>query len=144
MSENNILDTGTQFIKRSLDTLLLAHPVRTTTGALVGISINIIISLFSPLLNKLSWLDFSAIEQWKFVILGIVLLHIPTIKMLFQQKPDFPEEVEKAFIAIKRAKSEGLPSAQINPLYRSLCEKVLVNMAINEMPSDKNDPQAKA
>ena len=139
MDEKYLIDTTTRFFRRAIDVLLLTHPQRTALGTIFGLSIDVMIRLFSPYLKTLSWIDVTAVEQWQYIILGILFLHIPTIIILFQQRPELPEEIETIFSAIKKAQTEGVPKHQLNPLYRKLCEKVLMNLSSNQILDSKED-----
>ncbi len=144
MDKKNILDKSTQFTKRAIDVLLLPHPQRTALGVIVGLSINIIEKLLFPFLKGITWINFSEISQWEYIILGIALLHLPTIKMLFQQKPELPEKYESAIAMIRRAGVEGgVPKDQIALQYLDLCKSSVKEVDSDEVLTTRKDPQLK-
>lgn len=107
--------------------LLLGHPTRTALGFVFGISIKIILKILSSTTN--SNIDLQNITDWEFGILGIFILHIPTIGYyLFKREGMLSEDEEKAFAAIREL---NITEYEKQPYYAKLVEKFIEKIEIN-------------
>ena len=127
---NNILG----LTNRALDAIFLGYPERTSIGIVVGLLIETIIKLFYPFLSRISnIIDFSGIEYWNYIIVGITIVHVKTIYViLFNREPVFDENTEKAFALIREAKNHGASDFEVQRLYLRVCESILENTILNE------------
>ncbi len=150
---DNQPDRVTRFIVAASNIVFIGYPLRTSLGVLVGLAFSALAKLFSPLLSNLSpVIDFSKISEWEYIVLGVVLLHLRTIRFyLFQKGSMLGENEEKAFALIRRAKANHVPQRRIQQMYLELCEKVLANTNLTpaakpetskkvESPPDQNWP----
>ncbi len=129
-----MIDRLTNLLSTAIRILLIGYPIRTSLGVIVGVAINAIIKIFSPLFARLSFLiDLSKIQAWEYIILGVAVLHIQTIKLyLFKKGSLLGDNEEKALEIIKQAKDKGTPDWQIQKMYIGLCEKVLENVQLKQ------------
>src|SRR5687767_3420064 len=100
-------DKSSQLINTSVNFIFIKHPTRTSLGIVLGIVINILTKLFSPILNRQSAINLSTIEPWEFIIFGVFLLHLRTFYELITKKISLSENEEKAFELIRTAKARG-------------------------------------
>lgn len=122
---NNII---TKNFSLALDILFLKHPTRTSFGFIFGLATRVTLKVLSI------WLTIFAVivgtlNYWEFVILGITVAHIPTIKDAVTGKGNyFSEYEEKAFAMIKELK---IPEHQKQNMYLKVVEKVLEKVELN-------------
>jgi hypothetical protein len=118
-------DKATKLISDLIDVFITRYPTRTAIGALLGIVFIIINHAVSNLIGDITNNPLYDLDEWYFVFAGIFILHIPTLFQLIKNRPEFDEDIEKAFKAIEKAKINGMPQHQVNQAYKELCELVL-------------------
>ena len=127
-------------ISRALDTILLTHPVRTSLGVLLGLAFSIMVKIFEPSLEEITWIDLKNVSIYEYLVLGIVITHISTLRLLFSTRTYLLDEnIEKVFNIIKEAKKENIPDLQIGKLYLKVCEIVLKKLEMNSSFRQKVD-----
>ena len=52
-------------IERALDILLMKHPVRTAIGVMLGLTLSLLASLFSPVLAKVGMVGVANVRDWQ-------------------------------------------------------------------------------
>jgi hypothetical protein len=73
-------------------------------------------------------ISLSSIPEWNWGILGILILHIPTLRFyLFSKASHLSENEEKAFAMIRELK---LPEPHKQEMYLQIVEKVLERVEI--------------
>ena len=134
-------DSVTRLIRKSINILFLNYKIRTSLGVLVGICIFTLQQILKPFLEKFQRFDFLEIKLWQFIIIGLFILHIPTLKQAFSNKPIFDENIDKLFASARLACEEGeLSLVQRRMIYMALCKQVLDNVQLNEA-TDKEKKQ---
>ena len=78
-------------------------------------------------------IDLSKITVLEYMVIGIVLMHVPTIYFYLSRRGSrLSESEEKAFEIIRMAKAAGMPAAKTQKMYLDLCEAVLRKVTLNE------------
>jgi hypothetical protein len=123
----DFIDKATKFLGDCIGILITQHPLRTSIGAVLGVVLLFIDHVFGNLLDDPTKNPFHGIDQWLFIFVGVFITHIPTFISLMSIQPEFDENIEYAFKAIDKAKTEGMPVCQVNQAYKNLCELILEN-----------------
>ena len=129
-----------------INALLLKHPTRAAAGGLLGfffVSLNNIAS--GVVRGKGDELLYDG-PPWHLLVMGYVLVYIPTIWNLAVTKAEFDEEIETALRVIERA---DLTQAGRRQAYLKLCEKVVERVANPKTKTEQGtatsrDPTASA
>lgn len=124
----------TSWLSAATNIIFLGFRVRTALGVVVGIGIGAVAKAFGPYLaTYAAWIDLSRVTTFEYVIVGVVILHIPTILFYLRRRGSLlNENEEKAFEIIRRAKRNGVPDKQIEKMYLNLCERVLQNTELKQ------------
>jgi hypothetical protein len=133
-------DITTRLINNAFNIIFIGHPVRTSLGVLVGLCLYTSVNALNSGIQKDFEIifDIAKISSWQFIILGVTILHIPTIFYYMSKKGNMlSENEEKALELIRQARSEGVPEKYIANLYIKLCEKVLSN--VEQKRSEKKE-----
>jgi predicted membrane channel-forming protein YqfA (hemolysin III family) len=135
---NDLIDRVTRFLGSASNIIFVGHPMKTSLGVFVGLALSMFIKLFTPLLSNLSpVINFSAISDWEFIVIGIVLLHVGTIRYYLLKKGGIlTEDEERVLAVIRAAKRQGMPQKAVTRMYLELCEQELA------IANRGNDPAA--
>lgn len=129
--ERNLQDKLTHFFKDALDTILLAHPVRSALGILCGTGLYICTKILTPFLVRFKNFELSRLDLWEFLVIGLIILHIQTIFSVIIRRASFDENTEQALRLIREAQEAGLSTWQVKQLYKNLCEKALEKVELD-------------
>jgi hypothetical protein len=108
-------------LDRTVALLLVKFPVRTGLGVAIGGALSLVVRILEPLLRSIPSIDVGSVPWWGWISLGVVLMHAPTIKQAFAQRPLGNVDVDLVLDLIERAK---LPPAETRQQYRLLIEEV--------------------
>jgi hypothetical protein len=122
-------DRISRIINIAVDLLLINYPTRTSLGVVLGIVLDFFFSLFYPLISRNEYLDPERISRWQFAAVGVLIVHLPTIRGFLSKQPDFPEPIENA---IKVIEGSNLSKEEKRQQYRLLIEKVLESVVLNK------------
>ena len=115
-------------IERALDILLMKHPVRTAIGVMLGLTLSLLASLFSPALAKVGMVGVANVRDWQWIPLGIVLAHARTLIDYVFTRPVGNESVDEA---IRLIDASNLSKEEKRTQYRALINAVLKNVALS-------------
>ena len=90
------VDTWTRALDRALDLLFAKYPARTGLGVVLGGVLYFFVILFEPALRTLTFVDFAGAPWWGWLLLGILVMHAPTIASLFRQRPVGDDAIDQA------------------------------------------------
>lgn len=118
----------TRHINTAVNILFLGHPIRTALGFVLGVAFRLLLKVVSLWIDSPQMVGLSSIPEWSWGLLGVLILHIPTIRFyLFNKVSYLSENEEKAFAMIRDLK---LPETHKQLLYLQLVEKVLERVEI--------------
>jgi hypothetical protein len=126
---NEQINKITYWLSRALDVLFLYNPQRTSLGIILGCVLLFLTILFKPILNRITFLDFSNAPRWGWILLGVLIIHIPSLKSFIVKKPIGGETIDAALELIKKAPINAEEKRQ---QYRILITKVLDNLILNQ------------
>lgn len=130
----NSLDDTTRILNRALDVVFAKYPARTGLGVVLGCALLFLSRLFDPALRTITFANFAGAPWWGWIIVGVLVMHSPTIKQIFRQKPVGDDAIDKALDLIERG---NFTKAERRQQYRNLIEKVSANVALTQQAKRK-------
>jgi hypothetical protein len=121
-------DLITRIVDRALDVVFAKYPARTGLGVILGGTLTFLAQIFEPGLRSISFVDFSHAPLWGWLALGILILHAPTIRALFKQRPIGDDTIDQALDLIERGNFSLTEKRQ---QYRNLITQVSTKIALN-------------
>jgi len=112
---------------KAIDIIFARYPARTSLGVVLGGVIDFLVQLFAPALHSLKLADFTASPRWGWWLLGILIMHSPTIFSTFRQKQTGDEQIDRALDLIERG---NFTKTEQRQQYRKLIERVASNVAL--------------
>ncbi|CAK8724841.1 Holin of 3TMs, for gene-transfer release [Candidatus Electrothrix laxa] len=112
---------------KAIDVIFARYPARTSLGAILGGAIDFLVQLFAPALRSLEFADFTASPRWGWWLIGILMMHTPTIVSSFRQKQTGDEKIDRALDLIERG---DFTKTEKRQQYRKLIERVASNVAL--------------
>jgi hypothetical protein len=126
-------------IDRALDIVCLSHPLRTALGVLAGVTLDGILQFLAPALRAYA-VDPLAISVLWTIPLGVVLMHIPTIWMLFRRGSSMDETVQQALDVIDDAVRTGkIPRVQAGQLYTDVVTRAIARIQFDRRAMEELD-----
>ncbi|GGX76878.1 hypothetical protein GJV26_16950 [Massilia dura] len=119
-------DKGSLLISRALDIIFVKYPARTSLGVTLGFATKFLVILLSAFVAVPQQILESSILGWGSI--GIVLLHIQTIRALARKAPLGDEALETAITLIE---SGNFSASERRQHYRNLIERVSKTVALN-------------
>ena len=120
------MDDFTLMLRKFTHILTLKNATRTSIGGILGIVFYVVIQIFMPLLESIKELNFHALTQTYCIFIGIIILHIPTIKQLFKTKMIFDEDIEKLLLTLEISSKEGnMTKLEKKGFYREIIHEVI-------------------
>ncbi|EKL9831851.1 hypothetical protein AB8I23_004937 [Vibrio alginolyticus] len=134
---DDIKKTSSDWLNRAIDILFCTHPKRTSLGFVIGALIYVIVGvIFAPIWSEIDRIKVSDLELWHYLIVGISLMHIPTIKDSYTKESELPKEIEQALGLIKEAEAQGVSKKSIQKMRLELCDSVVKSLS-SRKPQDK-------
>ncbi|HIF6203529.1 hypothetical protein [Vibrio parahaemolyticus] len=134
---DDIKKTSSDWLNRAIDILFCTHPKRTSLGFVIGALIYVIVGvIFAPIWSEIDRIKVSDLELWHYLIVGIALMHIPTIKDSYTKESELPKEIEQALGLIKEAEAQGVSKKSIQKMRLELCDSVVKSLS-SRKPQDK-------
>lgn len=112
---------------KAIDIIFARYPARTSLGVIFGGVIDFLIQLFAPTLRSMEFADFTDSPRWGWWLLGILIMHTPTIFTTFRQKQTGDEQIDRALDLIERG---NFTKTEQRQQYRKLIERVANNVAL--------------
>jgi hypothetical protein len=119
-------DLVTRIVDRVLDVLFAKYPARTGLGVVLGGTFAFLARLFEPSIRSIAAIDATGAPLWGWLALGILILHIPTIRGLFKQQPIGDDVIDQALDLIERS---NFTQAEKRQQYRNLIAQVSTSIA---------------
>ncbi|EGR2123908.1 MULTISPECIES: hypothetical protein [Vibrio] len=127
---DDIKNTSSDWLNRAIDILFCTHPKRTSLGFVVGALIYVILGvIFAPIWSEIDRVKLSDLELWHYLIIGVSLMHIPTIKDSYTKESELPKEIEQALGLIKEAEAQGVSKKSIQKMRLELCDSVVKSLS---------------
>lgn len=92
----------TKILDRAIDIILVKYPARTSLGVVFGGVLHFLVQLFAPSLSSFKSVDFANSPLWGWLLVGILLMHIPTVISSLRQKQIGDEKIDQALELIER------------------------------------------
>ena len=124
---NDKADMWSSLGTKAIDVIFARYPARTSLGVIFGGVIDFLVQLFAPALSSLKFTDFTASPRWGWWLLGILIMHAPTIFTTFRQKQTGDEQIDRALDLIERG---NFTKTEKRQQYRKLIERVANNVAL--------------
>lgn len=122
-------------LDRAVALLLVKFPVRTGLGVAMGGALSLVVRILEPLLRSMPSIDMDSVPWWGWISLGVVVMHAPTMRHAFAQRPVGNVDVDLVLDLIERAK---LPPAETRQQYRLLIEEVRSKLHVHQQARRAN------
>jgi hypothetical protein len=122
-------DLWTKVLSKAIDIIFVKYPTRTSLGVILGGFCDFLVQFFSPTLKSITYFNFAGSPRWGWWLLGILLLHIPTIISSFRRKLVGNDAIDQLLELIERG---DFTKTEKRRQYRKLIEKVSNNVALNQ------------
>lgn len=130
-------DNITLKLRKVIDVLYLFSPVRTAMGVLLGIFLQGIVAILRPETKKSLPVDLDAAPWYFFIVVGLVLLHLPTIFRLFYPRKSLTESVDDVLRLIESA---NFSDDERRVAYRKLFEVEIGRLEMARQGSSSDTP----
>ena len=130
---STVYGSGSAFVHRALDLLLLRSPYLTSIGVVLGLVIDLLVSILSPVLASSHLIDLSRVKEWQWIPLGILICHLPTL-FGYGAARSANQAIDEAIQLIERG---HFSVVERRAKYRMLIEAVLQNVRFH--PSAATD-----
>ena len=124
MTEDNL----TLMARKALNVLFVSNPKGTSLGVLLGVIIEGVLGLFSPVLKTIEMINIAAVKTWHLMAGGVVVMNLPSYLDRKKVDPSILNAI--AFIEEQKNKAD-LPDWQVKQMYTNLFQKVLENVSLN-------------
>ena len=119
----------TEFFRKSINILFVSNPRGTSIGVLIGVILDALLGLASPLLKSIESLNFSAIKMWHLIAVGVVSTNLPS----YLQRKEIDQSIVNAIEYIEEKKKNGTISDwQAKQMYVNLHNKVLESVTLDQ------------
>lgn len=116
------------FFRKSINILFVSNPRGTSIGVLIGVVLDGIIGLFSPVLKTIEIIDISKIKIWHLMGFSVVGMNIPS----YLKRNDIPEVILNGMKLIEEQKrNKTIPDWQAGQMYSNLLQKMLESVELN-------------
>ena len=124
----------TEFIRKSINILFVANPRGTSIGVLIGVILDGILGLFSPLIKGVEALNFGAVKMCHLIGLGVVSMNLPN----YLRRKEVDPSISNAIKYIEEQKrNQSISDWQAKQMYANLHQKVLECVTLNDEASYK-------
>jgi hypothetical protein len=125
----------TELFRKSINILFVSNPRGTSIGVLLGVVLDGVLGVFSPLLKSVEALSFSAIKMWHLIGFGVISMNAPG----YLRRNEVDPSILKAIKYIEDQKKNGrITDWQAKQMYVNLHQKVLENVTLNKETSDES------
>ena len=114
------LDQLTRHTERALGFLFLRDRIRAPLGVVLGGSLWTLSELFGPALKDLAFLDLAVMSWWRWLLLGILIMHIGTILRLIWKPSSGSDTLDTVIELIERG---GFSEVERRQRYRQLIDR---------------------
>ena len=122
-------ESVTEFIRRSINILFVSNPRGTSLGVLIGVVLDALLGLASPILKAVEALNFGAIKMWHLIALGVVSMNLPS----YLRRKEVDQSIVKAIEYIEEQKKNGsISDWQAKQMYVNLHNKVLESVTLDQ------------
>ncbi len=126
-----------EITRKALSILFVANPKGTSLGIFIGVLLDGLIGLFSPLLKSIQWLSISAVKTWHLIGLGVFSMNLPS----YLRRKEVDPSIKNAIAFIESEKEKGnIAEWQARQMYVNLHTKVLESVALE---TDKSNSESK-
>jgi hypothetical protein len=123
----------TEFIRKSINILFVSNPRGTSLGVLIGVILDALLGLASPLLRTVEALNFGAIKMWHLIGVGVVSMNLPS----YLRRKEVDQSIVNAIEYIEEQKKNGAISDwQARQMYVNLHNKVLESVTLDQGTQD--------
>lgn len=126
-------ESVTEFFRKSINILFVSNPQGTSLGVLIGVVLDALLGLASPILKTVEALNFGAIKMWHLIGLGVASINIP----IYLRRKEVDQSIVKAIEYIEEQKKNGTISDwQAKQMYVNLHNKVLESVTLDKDTQD--------
>ncbi|RMT95138.1 hypothetical protein ALP39_200145 [Pseudomonas marginalis pv. marginalis] len=129
-------DQTSEVVRRAINVLFVANPTGTSIGVLIGVILDGLLGVFTPLLKTIEWISVSALKIWHFVGFGVFAVNFP----VYLARKDVDPSIKQAIDFIEEQKSKKhVNDWQARQMYVRLLDQVLERVALNDDRSKQVD-----
>lgn len=126
-------ESVTEFIRKSINILFVSNPRGTSLGVLIGVILDALLGLASPILKTVEALNFGAIKMWHLICLGVFSMNLPS----YLRRKEVDPSIAKAIEYIEEQKKNGTISDwQAKQMYVNVHNKVLESVTLDKGTQD--------
>ncbi|MFT6910311.1 MAG: hypothetical protein ACJAS1_007039 [Oleiphilaceae bacterium] len=130
-------DEISRITRKAINILFVANPRGTSLGIFIGVVLDGLVGLFTPLLKSIQWISISAIKTWHLISLGVFSMNLPS----YLKRKEIDPSIKNAISFIESEKGKGnITEWQARQMYVNLHTKVLESVALE---IDKSDSESK-
>jgi len=123
------LESVTELIRKSINILFVSNPRSTSLGVLIGVILDALLGLVSPILKTVEALNFGAINMSHLICLGVVSMNLPS----YLRRKEVDQSIANAIEYIEEQKKNGTISDwQAKQMYVNLHNKVLESVTLDQ------------
>lgn len=122
-------ESVTEFIRKSINILFVSNPRGTSLGVLIGVILDALLGLASPILKTVEALNFGAIKMWHLIALGVGSMNLPS----YLRRKEVDQSIVKAIEYIEEQKKNGsISDWQAKQMYVNLHNKVIESVTLDQ------------
>lgn len=127
---NKNKDKLSAILKRAFDILFVYNPVKTSIGGFLGISLDVLVDIFKPIIKEIKSINLIGIKSYQWIVLTVCIVNLP---YLWKKKHTYDKSIEDALAYIKEQEEKDLYSDwETKQMYRNLYKEILNNTQIND------------
>ncbi|HEP9600325.1 hypothetical protein N0786_00785 [Pseudomonas aeruginosa] len=115
--------------RKAINVLFVSNPRGTSIGILIGVLLDGLLGLISPMTKLWGWANISAIKIWHLMAGGVVIMNLPTY--LTRKKVD-PSILNAIDYIEEQKKNRTITGWQASQMYRNLHQKVLESVTLDD------------
>jgi hypothetical protein len=129
-------DQLTEIGRKAINILFVSNPKGTSIGIFIGVVLDGLLGLFSPLLKAIEWISISAIKLWHLIGFGVISMNLPA----YLSRKEIDPSIKNAIAFIEEEKAKGnITEWQARQMYANLNQKVLESIALETSKQDVAD-----
>lgn len=123
------IEEATELARKSINILFVSNPRGTSIGVLVGVLLEGVLGLFSPVLKSIEAINLGAIKMWHLIGLGVISMNLPD----YLRRNDIDPSILNAIKYIEdQKKNQRISDWQARQMYVNLHQKVLESVTLNK------------